>query len=336
MALWAAALLALAPQAATAQDVEAVATDVAAESSEVAETDGAAASGYTPLGPDDIVGQPVNGEWNVQPQYSDVGEQAIGFHWALIWVMLAISVFVLGLLLYVVVRFNKRANPTPSKTTHNTAIEVIWTIVPVLILVGIAIPSISLLAKQYELPPEDAITFKATGYQWNWGYEFPDHGVGEYISNMMPEEEAKAKGFPAQLEVDNRVVLPINTPIRVQTTAGDVIHSFAVPALWFKLDAVPGRLNERLLTIKEPGIYYGQCSELCGPRHGYMPIAIEAVPMEQWEAWIVSKGGSMPSDEPAAEETAEEDAESADDAAEAGDDAGEAEAETAEAEAAAN
>jgi cytochrome c oxidase subunit 2 len=201
------------------------------------------------------------------------------------------------------IRYNKRANPVPSKTSHNTLIEVLWTVVPVLILVGIAVPSMRLLANQYETPPEDALTVKVTGYQWYWGYTYPDNGGFEVISNMMPEDEAIEKGFPQQLEVDNRMVLPAGVPIRLQVTAADVIHSFAVPAIWFKIDAVPGRLNERIMQIDEPGIYYGQCSELCGARHGYMPIAVEAVPMEQFQAWILSKGGTLGGEEEAATET---------------------------------
>jgi cytochrome c oxidase subunit II len=315
----AAAALAFAPAAALAQDPAPAAAETAAAGVEAPATtttttaadagapaDGAAAEsvagegGYTPLGPDMIKGQPVDGAFDLQPQYSEIGQTAQPFHVALVWIMAIISVFVLGLLVWVVVRYNRKANPVPSKTTHNTLIEVIWTVVPVLILVGIAIPSISLLAKQYETPPEDAITVKITGYQWNWGYEYPDHGVGEFISNMMPEDEARAAGFPAQLEVDNRMVVPVNTPLRLQVTAADVIHSFAMPSLWFKIDAVPGRLNEKLLTITEPGIYYGQCSELCGVRHGYMPMAIEAVPMEQWRAWVRSRGGNPEGPEAAA------------------------------------
>ncbi|WP_324262927.1 cytochrome c oxidase subunit II [Altererythrobacter sp. H2] len=300
---WTAAALALLPATALAQDVPADAAapfDAPAADAAAATATADAATGYTPLGADMIKGQPVDGALDLQPQFSDVGEYAFGFHVALVWIMAAISVFVLGLLLYVMFRYRKAANPTPSKTTHNTMVEVVWTVVPVLILVGIAIPSISLLSKQYETPPEDAVTVKITGYQWNWGYEFPDQGIPEFIANMMPVEDAKAAGLPALLEVDNRVVLPVNTPIRIQTTAADVIHSWAVPALWFKMDAVPGRLNEKLLTIKEPGIYYGQCSELCGVKHAYMPIAVEAVPLEQWQAWVRSKGGSIGGEEEAA------------------------------------
>jgi len=282
----------VAPTAEAPATTTTTATDAAPVTDGAVPESGAGDAGYTPLGPDMIKGQPVDGAFDLQPQYSEIGETAQPFHVALVWIMAIISVFVLALLVWVVVRYNRKANPIPSKTTHNTLIEVVWTVVPVLILVAIAIPSISLLAKQYESPPEDAITVKVTGYQWNWGYEFPDHGVAEFISNMMPEDEAKAAGFPGQLEVDARLVVPVNTPLRMQITAADVIHSFAVPSLWFKLDAVPGRLNEKQLIIKEPGIYYGQCSELCGPKHGYMPIAVEAVPRAQWEAWVRSKGGN--------------------------------------------
>ncbi len=308
-ALWVAAILALSPQMAMAQDVAET-----TESPDIAQADGAvdavpAAGGYEPLGPDMIKGQPTPGGLNVQPQFSEIGETAVNLHLGLVWVMAVISAFVLILLVWVVLRYNKRANPTPSKTTHNTMIEVVWMVIPALILAFIALPSMSLLAKQYESPPEDAVTIKAIGYQWYWGYEYPDNGGFEVISNMMPEDEAEAKGLPGQLAVDNRMVVPANTPLRIQTTAADVIHSFAVPALWFKLDAVPGRLNESMLTINEPGIYYGQCSELCGPKHGYMPIAVEAVPREQWEAWVRAQpGGTVAADEePASTEEEESD-----------------------------
>ena len=171
---------------------------------------------------------------------------------------------------------------------------------PALILLGIAIPSIGLLSAQYKTPPKDAITIKATGYQWYWGYTYPDNGDFEIVSNMLTKEEAEARGEPHQLAVDNRMVVPAGVPIRLQTTAADVIHSFAVPSLWFKLDAVPGRLNEKLLFIDEPGVYYGQCSELCGARHGYMPIAVEALPMDQYNAWVLAQGGKIAGAEEAA------------------------------------
>lgn len=298
MVFCAAIALALAPQAAFAQEgtgtpvVDAAPAETAAPA-EVPPATG----GYEPLGPEWIKGQPIPGGWDVQEQYSPIGDTAAGLHFGLLWIMGLICLFVLALLVWVVVRYRRSANPTPSKTTHNTFIEVVWTLVPVLILVGIAIPSISLLTDQYESPPEDAVTIKVTGYQWYWGYAYPDNGGFEVISNMMPEDEARANGLPPLLAVDNRMVVPVDTPLRIQTTAADVIHSFAVPSLWFKIDSVPGRLNERLLLIDEPGIYYGQCSELCGARHGYMPIAIEALPRDQWEAWVRTQPGGTVGDE---------------------------------------
>jgi cytochrome c oxidase subunit 2 len=298
LAIGVAFILALAPNAALAQ-----------EDAATAETATETVATYTPMAPTEGVGMPVDGALDIQKQFTELGSQAFALHTALLWIMGIISVFVLGLLVYVVVRYNKKSNPTPSKTTHNTFIEVVWTVVPVLILVGIAIPSINLLAEQYETPPEDAVTIKATGYQWYWGYTYPDNGGVEIISNMLPEADALANGEPPQLAVDNRMVVPANTPLRMQVTAADVIHAFAVPALWFKMDAVPGRLNEKLLIIEEPGVYYGQCSELCGARHGYMPIAVEALPREEWEAWVLEQGGTVASE--SAADAAESDGEAA-------------------------
>ncbi len=312
VALFAALSIALMPQMAVAQE---------ADAGEVAEAEAPAVdanAAYTPMAPTEGKGMPTAYEddaWKsltFQDQYSADGKYALWMHDVILMpVITIISLFVLALLLWVVVRYRKAANPVPSKTTHNTAIEVIWTIVPVIILVVIAVPSISLLARQYETPPENAVTIKATGYQWYWGYNYPDYGEFEVISNMLTEEQAEESGEPFQLAVDNRMVVPAGVPLRVQTTAADVIHAFAVPSLWFKMDAVPGRLNEKLLTIEEPGVYYGQCSELCGARHAYMPITVEALPMEQFEAWIRSKGGEVPGDavaeapaEAAAEDTA--------------------------------
>jgi len=305
------ALLALAsPQGLIAQDApEALAQETAAP---------AEASGYVPMAPTPGKGMPTSYEddplasMTFQDQYSQDGLYALWMHdYILLPVITVISLFVLALLLFVVVRFNRRTNPNPSRTTHNTAIEVIWTIVPVIVLVVIAVPSITLLARQYEEPPADAITVKAVGYQWYWGYEYPDHDV-EVISNMLSEEEAIASGQGGQFQmaVDNRMVVPAGVPIRMQTTAADVIHAFAVPSLWFKLDAVPGRLNERMLVIDEPGVYYGQCSELCGALHGYMPITVEALPMDKFETWIVEQGGTIPGAEVAETEegAAEEEA----------------------------
>ncbi|MBO9500065.1 MAG: cytochrome c oxidase subunit II [Novosphingobium sp.] len=260
-----------------------------------------AGEGYTPLGPEWIRGQPVAGAFGFQPQYSVLGEQALWMHnWVLMPIITAICILVLGLLLWVVVRYNRRANPVPSKTSHNTLIEVIWTLVPVIILGIIAFPSIRLLSDQFASPPKDALTIKATGYQWYWGYTYPDNGDFEVISNMLPEEEAEKRGEPGHLAADNRMVVPIGEPLRIQVIGADVIHAFGIPSLWFKIDAVPGRINEKTLTIEKQGIYYGQCMELCGARHGYMPIAIEAVPRPQFEAWVRSKGGTLPGDAAAA------------------------------------
>jgi cytochrome c oxidase subunit 2 len=260
--------------------------------------------GYTPLGADMIKGQPESGAFGFQKQYSEDGEWALWMHNAILMpVITVISLFVLGLLLWVVAKYNRRRNPVPSKTSHNTLIEVIWTVLPAVVLAVIAIPSITLLARQYDAPPADALTIKVTGYQWYWGYSYPDNGGFEVISNMLPEEQAVARGEPAQLGADNRLVVPVGETLRMQVTGADVIHAFGIPSLWFKIDAVPGRLNERTLKIDEPGIYYGQCMELCGARHGYMPIAIEAVPRPQFEAWVRSKGGTLPGDAPAAAAT---------------------------------
>lgn len=305
LALLAAVLAVTAPQVALAQDT--AEAEVAAPVEAAAEVTG----GYAPMAPTEGKGMPTAAEDDMlksmtfQDQYTADGAYALFMHdWILMPLITLMSLLVLGLLLYVAARFNRRANPVPSKTTHNTLIEVVWTIVPVIILVVIAVPSITLLARQYETPPADAITIKTVGYQWYWGYEYPDHDV-EVISNMLTEEEASASGEPNQLAVDNRMVVPVGVPLRIQTTAADVIHAFSVPSLWFKQDAVPGRLNERLLTIEEPGVYYGQCSELCGALHGYMPIAVEAVPMEKFEAWVVSQGGTLPGNEEVAEADAE-------------------------------
>jgi cytochrome c oxidase subunit 2 len=274
--------LAALPQIALAQAAEAVASAAPA------------AGGYVPMKPTPGIGQPIDGAFGFQQQFSPTGHYALWMHDALLMpVITIISLFVLLLLLWVVVRYNKRANPVASRTSHNTMLEVAWTLIPVLILVGMAIPSITLLARQYNPAPDNALTVKATGNQWYWTYSYPDNGGFEVISNMLPEDEAVKRGEPGQLAVDNRMVLPAGEPIRLQTTGADVIHAFAVPSLWFKLDAVPGRINEKVLFIEKPGVYYGQCSELCGARHGYMPIAVEALPRDKYNAWVLSQGGTI-------------------------------------------
>lgn len=263
--------------------------------------------GYTPMRPDyeNSVGMPQPKEIDFQEQFTENGQYAKWINNTILLPLITvISLFVLGLLLWVIVRFNRRANPVPSKTTHNTFIEVVWTLVPVLILLGIAYPSLDLLAKQFKPASKEAVTIKVTGYQWYWGYTYPDHGGFEVVSNMLKDKGDVAAGErfrtdndgPHQLAVDNRLVVPAGVELRIQTTAADVIHAFAVPSLWFKLDAVPGRLNEKSLTISKPGVYFGQCSELCGARHGFMPIAVEALPPAQFAAWVKAQGGTMPGD----------------------------------------
>ena len=271
----------------------------AAEKSAVAVADAKPAVPATTIGtsaPVDGIGQPVQGAYTIQPQVTELGQQALFMHdYILMPVMVVISLFVLGLMFWVVARFRRKANPVASRTTHNTLIEVVWTLVPVIILVGISIPSIQLLAAQYKPSPANAVTLKAIGNQWYWSYEYPDNGV-ELTANMLPDAEAKARKEPVQLAVDNRIVLPVNTPIKLLTTANDVIHAWAMPAFWIKMDAVPGRINETSFTVTKTGVYYGQCSELCGDKHGYMPIGVEVVSKEDFATWIRAKGGKMPGD----------------------------------------
>ncbi len=237
-------------------------------------------------------GMPVDGRYGFQDQYSPLGEYALWMHQAILLPLITvISLFVLGLLLWVVARYRKSKNPVASKTSHNTLIEIIWIGIPILILAGVSIPSIDLLAKQYKPAPAKALTIKATGNQWFWSYTYPDNGGFEVISNMLPDAEAAKRGEPGHLAADFRMVVPVGEEIRVQVTGADVIHSFAVPSLWFKIDAVPGRINEKVMFVKEPGVYYGQCSELCGARHGYMPIVVEALPRDKYNAWVMTQSG---------------------------------------------
>lgn len=259
-----------------------------------------AEGGYTPMVPTAGKGMPVDKGIALQDQYSPNGDYARWMHDAILMpVIVAISLLVLFLLIYIIGRYNKRANPVASKTSHNTLLEVIWTGVPVLILVAIAVPSITLIAKQFKPAPAKALTIKATGNQWYWTYTYVDNGGFEVISNMLKEanevkgdERARTDADgPSQLAVDYRMVVPAGEPIRLEVTAADVIHSFAVPSLWFKIDGVPGRINQKVLFIKEPGVYFGQCSELCGVRHGYMPIAIEALPRDKYNAWVMTQSG---------------------------------------------
>ncbi|MFA5988872.1 MAG: cytochrome c oxidase subunit II [Sphingomonas sp.] len=255
------------------------------------------------------VGQPENGKVGTQAQATPTGLRAKTMHdWVLVPVISVISVFVLLLLIWAVYRYRAAANPVPSKTSHNTLLEVLWTGIPIIILAGIAVPSIGLLLAQYKPAPANAITLKAIGNQWYWSYEYPDNGGFEVTANMLKEKGLAASGErarvdadgPALLATDNRVVLPVGVPIRLITTSADVIHSWAIPAFWIKLDAVPGRLNETSFIIEKPGVYFGQCSELCGVRHGFMPITVAAVDKATFDKWVVAKGGSVKGAAPAA------------------------------------
>ena len=211
-------------------------------------------------------------------------EKIVDFHNLLLVVITLISVFVLVLLLYVMFRFSEKRNPTPSKTTHNTVIEVLWTVVPVVILVAIAVPSFRLLYFADRVENAD-MTIKAIGRQWYWSYEYPDQGNFTFDATLVPEEDL-APGQLRLLTTDNAVVLPVNTKIRLLITASDVLHAFALPAMGIKLDAVPGQVNETWMEITREGTYYGQCSEICGTNHAYMPIMVEAVSKEKFDAWV--------------------------------------------------
>ena len=225
------------------------------------------------------LGQPAPWEYKLQGAASPVMEQITKFHDGLLIVISLITLFVLGLLVTVVVKFNAKANPVPTRTTHNTLIEVAWTLIPVMILVGIAIPSFRLLFQELDIPKAD-LTIKATGKQWYWSYAYPDNGKFEFDSLMAQDKQ------PRLLGVDNEMVVPVNKVVRVQTTGADVIHSFAVPAFGIKIDAVPGRLNETWFTATKTGMFYGQCSELCGKDHAFMPIAVRVVSDQEFAAWV--------------------------------------------------
>jgi cytochrome c oxidase subunit 2 len=247
--------------------------------------------------------QPQPWEITLQPAGSPIMEMIHSFNNGMMIVMAAITVFVLVLLLIVMVRFNAKRNPEASKNSHNTLIEEIWTVVPILILVGIAVPSFSLLIAQHDparavpnYDPEQALTVKATGITWYWTYEYPDNGDIAFDSYMLTDEEITDPATqPRLLAVDNQMVVPTGKVIRMLVTSDPlgVIHSFAVPSLGFKIDAVPGRLNETWFLVEREGTYYGQCSELCGRNHAFMPIAIKAVSPEKYEAWAAAAGDDL-------------------------------------------
>lgn len=225
------------------------------------------------------LGQPAPWEWTLQQSGSPVMDNIVWFHNFLFVLITLITLFVLALLVIVVVKFNARANPVPSRTTHNTLIEVAWTLVPVLILVGISVPSFRLLFLELDVPKAD-LTIKATGKQWYWSYAYPDNGKFEFDSLMAQDKQ------PRLLGVDNEMVVPVNKVIRVQVTGADVIHAFALPAFGVKIDAIPGRLNETWFKATKTGMFYGQCSELCGKDHAFMPIAIRVVEDKEFASWV--------------------------------------------------
>ena len=301
---------ATAPQAAAPQPISAPAATAPAAATP-APAEAAAAAAPAPsidyAVPTPGIGVP-DGRKGVQDQVTALGEQAASFHnnWLLL-MCVAISIFVLALLGYTILRYRRGANPTPSRTSHNTMIEVIWTLVPVLILVAIAIPSIRLIRAQYS-PPAADLTVKVIGNQWYWTYQYPDNGGFEIVSNMLKEQKDVKPGDryrtdadgPPLLAVDERIVIPAGKVVKFIVTSNDVIHAFAIPAFWTKIDANPGRLNETWVKVDRPGVYFGQCSELCGARHGFMPIAIEVVSPERFAQWVALKGGTMPGATPAA------------------------------------
>jgi len=250
----------------------------------------------TPSWAKDLMGQPTPGGIDLQPAASPLKHDAIWFHNVILLpVITLICLLVLGLLIWIAIRYNKKSNPTPARWSHNTVVEVIWTVLPVMILVGISLFSFRLLFAYHDMPTPD-LTIKATGNQWNWAYEYPDQGVAEYVSNMLPEDEIKSRGMPEslyRLAADEPIVVPVGKTVRVLVTAADVIHAFALPAFGLKVDAVPGRVNETWFRAERTGVFYGQCSELCGVDHAFMPIQINVVTEAEFAAWVVSKGGSM-------------------------------------------
>lgn len=210
----------------------------------------------------------------------------IDFHNLLLVIITVITLFVMGLLLWVIVRYNARTNPKPATWSHNSLIEVIWTVIPVVILGLIAVPSIRLLYEGEVVPPDVYLTVKATGHQWYWSYDYPDQGGFTFDALMLTDEDAAKAGEPRLLGVDNRIVVPVGKTVRMIITSADVIHSWTIPAFGAKIDGVPGKLNETWFKAEREGVFYGQCSELCGARHAFMPIAVEVVSQERFDEWI--------------------------------------------------
>lgn len=246
-----------------------------------------------PASAKEVLGQPYDWQLGFQTAASPMKERMEAFHdHLLLPIAVVVSVFVMGLLLYVMIRFNAKTHPTPSQTTHNTLLEIIWTALPVLILLVVVVPSMKLL--YFADKTTDAeMTLKAIGHQWYWEYEYPDNGAINFSANLVPEKDLQ-KGQVRLLSTDNPVVLPVDTNIRILVTATDVLHAFAVPAFGVKIDANPGKVNETWVRIDKEGTFYGQCSELCGQGHGFMPIEIRAVSKKEFAAWVAKQGGTMP------------------------------------------
>lgn len=231
-------------------------------------------------------GQPVDWQLGMQKPVTEIARQIIWFHDFVNYIIIAIAIFVLALLVYVMVRFSAKANPNPSKTSHNTTIEIIWTVVPVLILLVIAVPSFRLLFAQYDAPKAD-LTIKAIGHQWYWSYEYPDHDDLSFDSTMLEDDEL-GPGQPRLLATDNDVVVPVNKVVHVLVTAADVIHNWTVPSFGSKVDAVPGRITKTWFRSEKTGVFYGQCSELCGIRHAFMPITVRVVEEDVFNKWVTA------------------------------------------------
>jgi len=246
----------------------------------------------------EAVGVPTPWQMGLQASATPVHEAITDFHNLMLWVCIAISLFVMILLGIVIVRFNAKANPTPSKTSHNTLLEVAWTVVPVIILIVMAVPSFQLLYYQAEVRDAD-MTIKVTGRQWYWDYEYPDHDIA--FSSFMIRDDELQEGQHRLMEVTDRLIVPVDTKIRVQVTAGDVLHAWAVPSFGVKMDAVPGRLNETWFEVQQEGVYYGFCSELCGQDHAFMPIAVEAVSQEAFEDWVGQRQAALTEEDDAGE-----------------------------------
>jgi cytochrome c oxidase subunit II len=251
-------------------------------------------AGGAALAQDGGTGQPHPWQMGLQSAATPVMDNIIWFHNFLMWLIVVITLFVLVLLMVVIVRFNARSNPVPSRTTHNTLIEVVWTVVPVLILVAIAVPSFRLLFLELYTPKAD-ITIKATGKQWFWSYAYPDEKF-EFDSLLVQEKDLKP-GQPRLLTADNAMVVPVNKVVRVLTTGADVIHSWAVPSFGVKMDAIPGRVNETWFKAEHTGTYYGQCSELCGRDHAFMPIEVHVVTDQEYAAWLADAKKKYASDD---------------------------------------